>query len=314
MHRRRLVAASLGPIRFRPLAEAWNGLQWSIMPVTMPPDDESAKLMSVSCPSVTLCVALGIYKAPFPPEEPLAEVAEVSDRGHWRAETMAQPVGGASADLTDLSCATMASCVAVGDDPKLAESWNGKVWSYDPMVAPPGRANELFVSVSCPSATFCMAVGDGDLTEDWDGTQWSVQNAPSPPGEIDAMNSYLNGVSCVSATSCLAIGMSILTATIAGLTEYWNGHVWTVEPGLVADYQNSSGQLSCASATSCTAAISLERVALEHWDGSRWNAESTPRPNVRNIEAVSCPSTTSCTAVGGQVVGHDRFGPLAERN
>jgi len=54
------------------------------------------------------------------------------------------------------------------------------------------------------------------------------------------------------------------------------------------------------------------KTLIEHWNGSRWAIMSSPSPDAFaggwiNLNAVSCPSTTSCVAVG--VSGREPFGP-----
>jgi hypothetical protein len=95
------------------------------------------------------------------------------------------------------------------------------------------------------------------------------------PDPAGASESYLQAVSCVSATSCTAAGY----------------------------YRNSGGALL---------------TLAEHWDGTAWTIQPTPNPVGTNVgpvylEAVSCASATSCTAVGhyASPSGLHQF-PLAE--
>ena len=87
--------------------------------------------------------------------------------------------------------------------------------------------------------------------------------------------------------------------------------------------------VSCTSATSCTAVGARYRRAgprqqvreaalAEHWDGSAWTIEPTPAnppgSYVSILDAVSCTSAASCTAVGASLyVSSPTSRTLAER-
>jgi hypothetical protein len=69
--------------------------------------------------------------------------------------------------------------------------------------------------------------------------------------------------------------------------------------------------VSCASPTNCTAVGEYYRTAsgpqptlIERWNGTAWRVE--PSPSIgrgSTLDSVSCPSATSCTAVGSLIVG-----------
>ena len=109
-----------------------------------------------------------------------------------------------NASLSDVSCTSASSCVAVGtflgsvqgtkafDNFTLAENWNGTTWTVVPSPSPklPGQGAELN-SVSCTSSTSCMAVGETlvfhepggyfiphPLAEAWNGTTWTELPTP----------------------------------------------------------------------------------------------------------------------------------------
>jgi hypothetical protein len=69
--------------------------------------------------------------------------------------------------------------------------------------------------------------------------------------------------------------------------------------------------VSCASPANCTAVGDYYRTAtgpqvtlIERWDGTAWRVE--PSPGIgrgSTLDSVSCPSATSCTAVGSLIIG-----------
>jgi hypothetical protein len=65
--------------------------------------------------------------------------------------------------------------------------------------------------------------------------------------------------------------------------------------------------VSCSSATSCTAvgdsniSDSKSHTLAEHWNGTKWAIQATPKHpggNESELAGVSCPSAKACTAVG----------------
>ncbi len=185
-------------------------------------------------------------------------------------------------------------------------------------------------AVSCPSASYCVAVGgytdtssgnDGLLLT-WSGGTWTATQAPLPANAISPPSVWLNGVSCPSASSCVAVGQYMDTSgDYDGLLLTWSGGTWTATQALLpANGRPDSSVIgvSCPSASSCVAVGSyhtspygqVEGLLLT-WSGGTWAVTQAPLPaNAANdippdavsqsatVTAVSCPSASSCTAVG----------------
>jgi hypothetical protein len=251
----------------------------------------------------------------------------------WSVETApAPPDQGFSAYLHDVSCPTPSSCVAVGsyvDAPEgrtlpLVERRHGSSWSVENVPLPRGASLN---GVSCTSPSACVAVGSwagAPLVARWDGSSWSLEAVPLPPQGIE---SALNSVSCSSDTDCIAVG----TYTGFGRTrppgifaEHWNGAGWTVRsiPSPTTDGDASLDDISCASATACTAVGRFDTngwdtVLVERWNGIVWSQQPPQTPprvyfSSSAFVGVSCPSVTACTAVGHTRVQYDGDA-LAER-
>jgi hypothetical protein len=143
---------------------------------------------------------------------------------------------------------------------------------------------------------------------------WSVKATPTIAGADDVV---LNGVSCANGGACVAVGSYLNPqGTIRPLSETWDGHSWTQQKVPTPVTQNSNvptrGQLfgvSCTAANACTAVGTFLNfpnldggLLVERWDGSHWTRQTaaTPTDQWQSIElnAVSCDSATSCTAVG----------------
>jgi len=234
--------------------------------------------------------------------------------------------------VSAVACPAANSCVAVGarDLPKsvtrLAERWNGKNWLALTTPNPTGAITSQLSAVACASTTSCFAVGQFNtiapitktLVERWDGTRWTVLPSPNVTG---APVSVLAGVACATATSCVAVGSSFSstddTATTKTLAEVWNGSTWQIVPSPNQPIAGDSAlaAVACTSATSCFAVGSYDTALvtstlIERWDGSSWQIVPSPDPKgstTSELAAVSCASSSSCTAVG---TGH---GSLIER-
>ena len=219
--------------------EEWNGTDWSI--VSNPESSGThVDLSGISCPSATMCVAVGA--------DSNGGVVESWDGTAW---TMAMSQV-ADTTFASVSCSSPTSCVAVGNNDNSLTSLvlNGGTWSTQSAVTPGTVASNFLYGVSCASASFCVAVGSDQppglgwgvtLTEIWDGTTWSISPSPNLPanglGAGDAGGGILLGVSCVSPQACIAVGYggggensSGLGYPVLAIVETWDGSNWSLTP------------------------------------------------------------------------------------
>lgn len=177
-----------------------------------------------------------------------------------------------------------------------------------------------FLAVSCPTTTWCTAVGDSPgaptlpLAEAWNGTTWTTVTTPDPAG---AKLAELTSVSCASTTSCVAVGYQKAAGSGVrppeNLSEIWNGTAWTLVPAPPAtgETDNLLNGVSCASADYCVAVgiayngpgpgTTPAEPAAELWNGSAWSLmpiTDPPSSLETQLDAVSCPTTSFCDAVG----------------
>ena len=127
----------------------------------------------------------------------------------------------------------------------------------------------------------------------------------------------LQSVSCVSATSCVAVGNDTgyvydFTETLA---EHWNGSKWSIVKSPNPAKYSKLTAVSCATAKNCYAvgstAPSVKSTAtmqtlIVHWNGSAWTRVTSADPSSaphNTLLGVSCPSATSCVAVGDSRTG-----------
>src|SRR6266496_1480047 len=218
--------------------------------------------------------------------------------------------------LTDVSCSSPSSCVAVGQhyQPRppnaLIERWNGSQWSIMRGPAPPAHTHADLSGISCTGASNCTAVGSSTrtspqptttppptrtLVERWNGSQWVIVKSPNPVG---ATYSFLSSISCPSSSNCWAVGEYFLGGHRQNqnriLIEHWNGFTWKVAaspqpPGSIASYLSA---VSCTAESNCVAVGTTryshrkgdsyggprEYTLTEHWNGSSWAIVSSPNP------------------------------------
>ncbi|HTJ76387.1 MAG TPA: hypothetical protein VL337_13595 [Acidimicrobiales bacterium] len=114
-----------------------------------------------------------------------------------------------------------------------------------------------------------------------------------------------------------------MTATEQPLAERWDGARWTdmAVAGPAGAPASSLHAVTCPTATTCLAAGSAidasgtQHTLIERWDGSAWSvlpAADPPGATTVSLNGLSCPSTTSCTAVGSSRSPAGVPAPLAE--
>ncbi|MDQ1478717.1 MAG: hypothetical protein QOE62_3946 [Actinomycetota bacterium] len=282
------------------LTERWNGTAWSIS--APPAGGSQSQLEQVSCPTTTFCFAVG-----HAVNTSLTPLAKRWDGTSWTIVALPRPAGSSNTTLTGVSCTSSTSCFAVGyyfasanSVKTLTERWNGTAWTIVPSPNPANQ-NATLRAVSCHAATSCTAIGSGDklrvMVERWNGSVWAITNGMSDTTK------NLQAVSCPAATSCIAVG-SNGTGTFA---RHWNGSMWATvaTPNPSGSFTATLGSVSCTSPTDCTAvgssAVSGGNDPLvEHWNGTAWSIQASPKPagSTVHLQAVSCATSTNCVAVG----------------
>jgi hypothetical protein len=270
-------ATGRGNIATGTLAENWNGKTWRIEATASPGGTAAVDdLFSVSCPSVSTCMAVGTTE--HGQTVPLAETWRSGGVG-WKVVATVAPVPkGASSHsdaLVSVSCPLAKLCVAVGGESdqttgtaaesNLVETWNGTAWS-DTAVPSSTVGSSLF-SVSCPSAKSCIAGGQTAVDPNDDGlatslvlagSGWSLRPAPHLRGEH--VDDFV-GVSCVGPASCTAVGLESGAKTGA-LAEHWNGSRWAVQTTPDPGPDSTLAAVACARASHCVAVGSDGQTAF----------------------------------------------------
>jgi hypothetical protein len=288
-------------------------------------------LQDVSCLRVNDCIAVGANgTANGGFGSPIAYMWN----GSWHATAVHLPSGATGGVLNSVSCKP-GLCLAVGTywtgkvPHLLAEFWRGAGWSNAPQPATiTGAAFEYLAVTSCFSPTFCVASGlyvpagntsqSVAIAEVWNGSVWRLSR-PTPPGPFHYASFYT--VSCPAVNFCLLGGVyaskfasptgggyfETLVESFDGVHFRQLGDAAVTPPQGHATYLNS---VSCASTTSCVAVGEWTNLTgtpvwhgfAESLTGTTWTLGSVPLPGgpASQLNAVSCPASNYCVAIGGQ--------------
>ena len=255
------------------LTETLTGGTWTAdTSVPAPVGAVSASLNTISCITITSCVAAGSYTDSGGVDT--HALFESLSGGVWTLSTTADPVGSTSIEVTSLQCFSASSCFAVGGwgptdttTNGLLETLSGSTWTASTI------QNGVYLrSLWCASSTSCIAVGypssGSSVTETLSGTTWS---SGTLPGLNDGgTDNGTVGISCTTVTSCVTIGGwrppapdSSLPLT---LIETLSGGAWTPTELSAPEGYVFPEAISCPSLSSC--------VGIGQSEGSPANAES----------------------------------------
>jgi outer membrane protein OmpA-like peptidoglycan-associated protein len=292
-------------------------------------------LSAVSCPLMTLCVAVGDDSA----GEGVTTIGtDTSGTWSWSTESAVANDGTAGGSLSAVSCPSPTLCVAVGTDSSgegvtttgtdTSGTWS---WSTESLVANDGTGFGALSAVSCPLTTQCVAVGtDGSgegvttIGTDTSGTwSWSAESAVANDGTGSGL---LWGVSCPSTTLCVAVGEDEanegVTTTGTDVSGTWS---WSTETA-VADDASGGGSLSAVSCPLTTLCVAVgedeasEGVTTTGTDASgtwSWSTETAVANDGTaggDLNGVSCATNDPCIAVGMDGVSQGVFSVLSIGN
>ncbi len=313
------------------LAMQWNETSWTIQPTTDPNGSVSAELSGVSCPSTSVCLAIGSQKNAGGDTLPLGFKWNGKSWGQQVIE--ADELGALTAPLNGISCVSTSACHAAGSiaygattkERNLAYRWDGgswaltesggyqRTWDEVPLSPPTETIDAAEPSdVACVSTT-CIRVGsvkDGSgkyfaRAKIWNGSYWTL--TPAPPKPSGAKESELVGVACTAANACRAVGSFIDSGGVKKtLAMVWNGTSWSqaTTPNPAGGTQNQLSAISCTSVSDCRAVGSyvlggIKKTLAMSWNGTAWSIAASPNlGSSTQLNGISCVSTTFCRAVG----------------
>jgi hypothetical protein len=250
-------------------------------------------IVSVSCPSTSLCVAGDAFGNVAISTDP------TGGAGAWQITPIEREPEFALHGIVGVSCPSVAFCVAVDELGRIlstAEPTGGTpAWS---VIQSPGTSKFL-LGVSCPSTGMCVAIGGTDVITSTDpsgGTgSWSRATVDTPTGTTpqETFNfTGLTGVSCPTTTFCVAIdsdGRVVTSSAPLNGAQSWSASQ--------VDGVNSLTSLSCASTTLCAAVddsghiltTTEPRASPTHWG-------VTLADGGHGLLGIACPSVALCVA------------------
>ena len=250
-------------------------------------------LLGVSCVDSTRdCTAVGSAWG-------TRQVAVASPHGGgWRMRTASNPDGPIQTVLSDVSCGSPTSCVAVarstnslGANTAALDIYDGSSWTPTPLPKIDGVPRTFTLShVSCPSPTWCAATATAFL---WQGASSGPPVSVSTPGPVPARG--------VTRSYLLVDAAGTWSARAIPRSREW------------ADNGSGSPLINCPEVDHCTVVSAVgnwtgspREAAAVRFDGSGFDTTTFPLPQgadqvglFDSPESLSCPTVTWCAVVGG---------------
>ncbi len=269
---------------------AWNQAAEIALPANAA-TNPNAHLVSVSCPIVGSCIAIGSYADS---SEKLQAMAATESGGVWGgASEIPMPAGATFWELSSVSCSALESCVAVGwyesSSPSraMAITDTGGSWGQAAEVTLPANAatgastRARLTSASCPATGACVVVGNytttSGIVEAMTATETSglwqpATEIPPPTNTFSAPEASFASVSCRSVGSCVTVGSygqpsAYLSAMVATKSDgSWGraSQITALPPGTPIGEPAST----LLSSVACPATESCVAVGLYHQEGS----------------------------------------------
>ncbi len=256
--------------------------KWSKSVELVADDDDAGAFNDVVCSSATRCLAVG---GDGNDEGIAAAGADVGGSWHWGAlEDLGYDSDHLGSVLISLSCPTAVTCVAIGFDEAnnalyATASFSSGAWHWSRLTAISNSDASVdgpiqLSGVSCPTSTRCLAVGSGvgelgvqiayaEGTRSGTHWRWDVFSAGNT--EDQEPDGVLATVSCPSPTECVAVGNN---------PDGGPGGVY--DAGLYGIANFVSGQWTWSTPVNLLAG----------------------QPQLSDLYGVSCPTTSTCVAVG----------------
>jgi hypothetical protein len=219
------------------IARYWGGY-WTLMSSPNVANTDNY-LFGIDCVDATHCVAVGRYLAK--PSLRLRTLVLTMNGSTWQV-TKSPNRQATTRDnyLSDVSCADLDHCVAVGYSLTQAVVYEtlgielaSGVWTLRSTRNVDGASN-LLRDVSCPTVDTCVAVGGTDpgtaneqtLIQRLSAGVWAIEPSPNRA----STDNHLWGVSCKTDVNCVAVGQSQNTERSWTLVTTLDAGTWTQTP------------------------------------------------------------------------------------
>lgn len=270
------------------------------------PAPGAAELTAVSCADSLRCWAVG--QGPATAAGSPAVIDATADGGtHWTEDV---PPLAAPSGLNGVSCPAPDRCVAVGYTAAPAPAGvvvvttdGGRHWSQ--LTAPAGAVD--LTAVQCTATDDCLVMAT-DGTAVWSALSTDGGGVWTRGGTLPAGFGGVSNVSCTGTSDCEVAGYvagaagqgagALAVTTDGGAT--WSAATLPAGVGLLHDVTCAHGPPCRAVGTTSTTVSSVAPAAakfLQTDDPATWAAAATPA-RMGDAFALSCPSTSTCAAVG----------------
>jgi hypothetical protein len=279
-------------------------------------------LLSISCPSVGNCLAVGFGFLTAGGQEP---VVATETSGVWSnpvqltAPTTPDPVAIPDARLDAVQCVSSGNCVVAGADYGAESAYlftatlSAGTWTAPTLLSEPTNSKVAnSVSVACASVYRCMIVAShGPGIIGWTTSAWTEASGTwGGPVQIAAKDQFLaSGMACPSTQTCLVVGSTETPQHPAYMVK--SGGVWSsprqlplprLSPLASAGWLN---EISCASASLCVAEGNLITTGaalggVVSWSNGKWSSIGLFRGSTGSTElgGISCPTLSRCVVDG----------------
>jgi hypothetical protein len=255
------------------------GTTWSVM-------------NDVACTSWSSCLTVGAAGITRPGRHG-TEYYGHGTAYEWNGRTLSRlavprPARAGYSELTGVSCADPADCMAVGNYltargkwRTFAAQWVNRKWHLRATPVAPGRDSTRFTAISCPVPGQCLAVGNSSgarlrpFAAIFRGGRWHAS------ATVRRAGAELTAVSCPAASACVAVG----SRQGHPLAAAWNGSRWIVQPTPALHGQRPDGKLLgvyCFTKSRCFATgyryspkIRYSRTLAAGWNGKSWKMQVT---------------------------------------
>lgn len=239
--------------------------------------------IGVSCPSTTICVAVGAAGT----SDATGLVERSSDGGQTFTD---EPVPVGTPKLNAVTCFDTTHCLAVGGSVVLVTTDGGTTWTSE-------FAEKNLATVTCLSLTLCLAGG-------WNGGSGGGGVAVTSDGGTTWQESLTASVYSISCTASACIGVGPVFVASADQGASWRA--FGVPGGVFGDLTSVAclpGTTTCIMVGENGQGIGHPTAPAEAFittdNGGSWaNISSSFPSGTFPMEDIACPTSTTCFAVG----------------
>ncbi len=266
------------------------------------------RLLDVSCPSRSLCVALDAAGNAW------SSAAPGNSSGRWQSTPISANIA-----LNDVSCSATGFCAAVGVRSNIATSSQptgaGAAWTLTDLKltseGDSGTKEDELLNISCASAALCVATNfsdDSNLLVSLDPGASAPTWTKRSVGSVRS-GALFHAVSCPARALCAGAESEGTIATWKNATGRWKKTYVEAPSARNGSLTPDIEDVSCPTTTFC-AAVDNARHAFtsSHPTGSAsaWHRVLLGRR--QGMSAISCASASLCVGIGsrGRVLASTR--------